>query len=114
MASSASGSDPIRRHYSESNGSQSLSSPTRASAFRGKWAGEGKMPRKIRQLKADLRREGFSLDPERGKGSHTVWTHPDFPGIVTVVGRDGDDAQHYQEKEVRNAISAVRQRKPLS
>jgi predicted RNA binding protein YcfA (HicA-like mRNA interferase family) len=72
------------------------------------------MPRKIRQLRADLRREGFTLDPDRGKGSHTVWTHPDFPGIVTLAGHDGDDAQHYQEKEVRNAIAEIRRRKSLS
>jgi hypothetical protein len=59
-------------------------------------------------LKADLRREGFDLEPGRGKGSHTVWSHPLYPGHVTISGQDGDDAAHYQEKQVREAIREVR------
>jgi hypothetical protein len=38
------------------------------------------MPRKIRQLRADLARAGFALDTKRGKGSHTWWVHPRLPG----------------------------------
>lgn len=58
------------------------------------------MPRKVRQLKADLLREGFEWRP--GKGSHTVWTHPLLPGeSVSISGNDGRDAQPYQERKVR-------------
>ena len=49
------------------------------------------MPRKIRELKADLRRAGFQ--ESSGKGSHTRWEHPLLPDRHTVSGRDGDDAK---------------------
>ncbi|HSU55704.1 MAG TPA: type II toxin-antitoxin system HicA family toxin [Candidatus Dormibacteraeota bacterium] len=61
------------------------------------------MPRKLRQLVADLERAGFSLVPG-GKGSHRKFRHPGFPGAVIISGHDGDDARHYQEKQIRNAI----------
>jgi len=68
------------------------------------------MPRKVRQLRADLRRAGFVLDPQRGKGSHTWWTHTLAPGNpVNLAGQDGDDAQRYQEHAVRAALAAVAQ-----
>ncbi len=68
------------------------------------------MPRKVRQLKADLSQAGFSWRP--GKGSHTVWRHPLIPTIeVTISGNDGDDAKRYQEQEVREALDALRQAK---
>jgi hypothetical protein len=58
------------------------------------------MPRKIRQLKADHRREGFYL--QRTSGSHAIWKHPLLPGIsANLAGNDGDDARPYQEDEVR-------------
>jgi predicted RNA binding protein YcfA (HicA-like mRNA interferase family) len=64
------------------------------------------MPRKVRQIKAELKKAGFSWRP--GKGSHTVWRHPLLPHIkVTVSGGDGDDAQDYQEKEAREALRAL-------
>jgi predicted RNA binding protein YcfA (HicA-like mRNA interferase family) len=66
------------------------------------------MPRKIRQLKADLRRAGFVLDANRGKGSHAFWIHRESDVKVTLSGHDGDDAKVYQEKEVRSAIAAVK------
>jgi predicted RNA binding protein YcfA (HicA-like mRNA interferase family) len=63
------------------------------------------LPRKIRQLKADLRRAGYALVPRRGKGSHTVWAHPLVPDYaVTLPGHDGDDAKPYLEAEVREAL----------
>jgi hypothetical protein len=34
------------------------------------------MPRKIRELKAQIAREGFVYLPKRGKGSHERWRHP--------------------------------------
>ncbi|MDP9358871.1 MAG: type II toxin-antitoxin system HicA family toxin [Chloroflexota bacterium] len=64
------------------------------------------MPRKIRELKADLRRAGF--DFRRAKGSHTSWTHPSLPGVsVTISGNDGDDARPYQERDVRSALARL-------
>ena len=60
------------------------------------------MPRKIRELKADLVRSGFLL--RLGKGDHTHWTHPRLRGLrVTLAGHDGDDAKRYQEADVREA-----------
>ena len=64
------------------------------------------MPRKIRQLVADLEQVGFALSPG-GKGSHRKFRHPKYAGAVILSGNDGDDARHYQEKQVRNAIRAV-------
>ena len=65
------------------------------------------MPRKIRELKRDLRRAGFESCP--GKGSHTFWRHPLLPATkVTLSGHDGDDAHHYQEEQVREALEALR------
>jgi hypothetical protein len=39
------------------------------------------MPRKIRQLKADLRKSVFEIEPMRGKGSHMLWVHRSHPEI---------------------------------
>ena len=61
------------------------------------------MPRKIRQLIVDLERAGFVVVPG-GKGSHRKFRHTRFPGSIIVSGRDGEDAHHYQEKQVRNVI----------
>lgn len=60
------------------------------------------MPKKIRQLKRLLRKAGFSSRP--GRGSHTVWTHPQVPKPIVLSGNDGDDAKPYQEKEVAEGI----------
>jgi predicted RNA binding protein YcfA (HicA-like mRNA interferase family) len=48
-------------------------------------------------------REGFVLVPG-GKGSHRRFRHARSPGAVILSGKDGDDAHHYQENQVRNAI----------
>jgi predicted RNA binding protein YcfA (HicA-like mRNA interferase family) len=61
------------------------------------------MPRKFRQLVSDLEGAGFKL-AAGGKGSHRKFRHERFPGSVIISGKDGDDAHHYQEKQVRNAI----------
>ena len=55
------------------------------------------------QLVAELEHMGFFLAPG-GKGSHRKFRHPKFAGSVILSGKDGDDARHYQEKQVRNAI----------
>ena len=61
------------------------------------------MPRKLRQLVSELESAGFLL-VLGGKGSHRKFRNAKFPGAVILSGKDGDDAQHYQEKQVRNAI----------
>jgi predicted RNA binding protein YcfA (HicA-like mRNA interferase family) len=66
------------------------------------------MPRKLRQLRAELARNGFSKEAGRGKGSHTYWTHPLLPYPLILSGHDGDDANHYQERDVRNALRDLR------
>jgi len=59
------------------------------------------MPRKIRQLIKDLEKAGFIN--RGGKGSHRNLIHP--KGIaITISGNPGDDAKHYQEKEVQLKI----------
>ncbi|VEN73526.1 conserved hypothetical protein [Candidatus Desulfarcum epimagneticum] len=63
------------------------------------------MPRKIRQLIRDLERAGFIN--RGGKGSHRNFIHP--KGIViTISGRLGDDAKHYQEKEAETKITRAK------
>ncbi len=52
------------------------------------------MPKKIRELKRLLKREGFVC--RSAKGSHSRWYHhllPESP--ITIAGKDGDDAKHY-------------------
>ena len=66
------------------------------------------MPKKIRELKQMLQQAGFELIPKRGKGSHTVWRHPQYQGSITLSGKNGQDAQVYQEKDVRQAIRKVK------
>jgi predicted RNA binding protein YcfA (HicA-like mRNA interferase family) len=64
------------------------------------------MPRKIRQLKADLRKAGaYQISQE---GSHTKWIHPLVPAITLILsGHEGDDAKPYQEKAVRNLLQKI-------
>ena len=64
------------------------------------------MPRKLRQLIADLEKVGFVN--RGGKGSHRNFIHP--KGLrVLMSGNSGDDAKHYQEKDVRRALDAVKE-----
>lgn len=42
-----------------------------------------------------------------GKGSHRKFVHPKFRGFVLISGHDGDDAQHYQERQLRKALKGV-------
>jgi len=65
------------------------------------------VPRKIRQLVSDLEAAGFTR-VTGGKGSHRKFVHLKFRGFVLISGHDGDDAQHYQEKHVRNALRQVK------
>lgn len=64
------------------------------------------MPRKLRQLRADLCKAGFSIDHQTG--SHQVWKHPLVAGISTnLAGSDGADAKPYQEREVADALQRL-------
>ena len=60
------------------------------------------MPRKVRELIADLVAAGFS--DRGGRGSHRNYEHPKVSWPVTISGKLGEDAQPYQEKDVRQAI----------
>lgn len=60
------------------------------------------MPRKIRDLIRDLERAGFTN--RGGKGSHRNFTHPNVRRSIVIAGREGADAQDYQEKAVQRAI----------
>lgn len=64
------------------------------------------MPRKVRQLIADLEKVGYVN--RGGKGSHRNFTHP--KGLrVTISGASSDDAKHYQERDVKRALNAVKE-----
>jgi len=59
------------------------------------------VPRKIRQLIKELEQAGFIN--RGGKGNHRNFIHS--KGIaLTISGQLGDDAKHYQEKEVVKKI----------
>ena len=58
------------------------------------------MPRKIRELKGQITREGFIYLPKRGKGSHERWQHPLIGKALTIPGKDGDDVPRYLEKQL--------------
>ena len=59
------------------------------------------MTRKIRDLIKDLEMAGF-VD-RGGKGSHRNFSH--VSGVVlTISGKSGDDAKHYQEKLIQQKI----------
>jgi predicted RNA binding protein YcfA (HicA-like mRNA interferase family) len=59
------------------------------------------VPRKIRELRADLEKAGFINRGE--EGSHRNYIHPNGPR-VTLSGKPGADARHYQERQVRQRI----------
>lgn len=64
------------------------------------------MPRKIRQLKLDLRNAGaYQVTQE---SSHAKWRHPLVPTLSVILsGHDGDDAKPYQEKAVREFLQRI-------
>jgi predicted RNA binding protein YcfA (HicA-like mRNA interferase family) len=60
------------------------------------------MPRKIRELVADL--EAASFVHRGGKGSHRNFVHPNVSKPLALSGKLSDDAKRYQEKAVKLAI----------
>ena len=68
-----------------------------------RWFGKGlHVPKKIRELMADLETAGFVN--RGGKGSHRNFVHPGVARPVTLSGKPGDDAKRYQERAVKLAI----------
>jgi hypothetical protein len=64
------------------------------------------MPRKLRQLRADLRRHGARISSQ--VGSHQKWKHPLVSdSYAELAGADGDDAKPYQEKDVKRLIREI-------
>jgi predicted RNA binding protein YcfA (HicA-like mRNA interferase family) len=66
------------------------------------------MPRKIRELKAQIKREGFIYLPKRGKGSHERWRHPLLRKTLTIAGKDGDDVPPYLEKQLQQLLNEIK------
>lgn len=64
------------------------------------------MPRKIRNLINDLEKAGFF--DRGGKGDHRNFVHPNVTKPITISGKEGDDAKHYQEKAVRLAVEEAK------
>jgi predicted RNA binding protein YcfA (HicA-like mRNA interferase family) len=60
------------------------------------------VPKKIRELIADLEAAGF--ENRGGRGSHRNFVHPKVSKPLTISGRSGDDAKKYQERAVTKAI----------
>ena len=65
------------------------------------------MPRKIREFKAEIAREGFVYLPKRGKGSHERWRHPLLRKTLTIPGKDGDDVPLYLEKQLAQLLTEL-------
>jgi hypothetical protein len=68
------------------------------------------MARKLRELKAELRRAGATQTAQ--ESSHTKWKHPLVPGmLIGLSGHDGDDAKAYQERDLREALRRIAEMK---
>ena len=47
----------------------------------------------------------------QGKGDHTIFDHPLLPRHYAVDGKDGMDAQRYDEVNLRDALNDLEQAK---
>jgi predicted RNA binding protein YcfA (HicA-like mRNA interferase family) len=65
------------------------------------------MPRKIRELKAQIAHEGFVYLPKLGKGSHERWQHSLLKKTLTIPGKDGDDVPRYLEKQLAELLAEL-------
>jgi predicted RNA binding protein YcfA (HicA-like mRNA interferase family) len=62
------------------------------------------MPPKIGELIRELTSAGF--ENRGGKGIHRNFRHP--RGVnITISGRTGNDAKHYQIRDVKRAVEMV-------
>ena len=64
------------------------------------------VPRKLRELIADLKHAGFVQEPARG--SHRKFRHPKGVTMVLSGHGEGADALPYQERQVRRMIEESR------
>ena len=64
------------------------------------------MPPKIRELIAELEKTGFIN--RGGRGSHRNFVHPAVGKPVTISGKLGDDAKHYQVRAVSLALKELK------
>ncbi len=64
------------------------------------------MPPKLRELIAELEQAGYVN--RGGKGSHRNFVHPSARKPVTISGKLGDDAKHYQVRAVRLALEELK------
>jgi len=64
------------------------------------------MPPKIRELIAQLERNGFVN--RGGKGSHRNFHHPFCSKVVRISGNPGSDAKKYQLKQIKEALDEVK------
>ncbi len=61
---------------------------------------------KLRELRAVLRRSGFTA--RCNGGSHEVWESTSQPGCVIVLaGQDGKEAHKYQRKKVLKVCTGL-------
>lgn len=67
------------------------------------------MPRKIGELKAEIKQKGFVYLPKRGKGSHERWRHPLIRKTLTISGKDGDDVPTYLEKQLGKLLAELKE-----
>lgn len=65
------------------------------------------MPRKLRQLRADLKAAGAYIATQ--EGSHQKWRHPKVTAWIELAGNDGKDAKYYQERQVKEFIRLIRE-----
>lgn len=65
------------------------------------------MPKKIRELKSMLLKAGFTCRP--GKGSHSKWIHAKLSKSIIIAGKDGSDVKTYLEKQVNEALEALKE-----
>ena len=64
------------------------------------------MPPKIRELIAELEKAGFVN--RGGRGSHRNFVHPAAGRPITISGKLGDDAKHYQVRAVSLALKELK------
>lgn len=62
-------------------------------------------PKKIRELKAALRKAGFTNKP--AKGNHKKWKHELLSQKIIIAGKDGSDAKPYLEAQVYEALAML-------
>ncbi len=64
------------------------------------------MPPKLREIIKELEKAGFIN--RGGKGDHRNFVHQKVAKPITISGKAGDDAKHYQIKTVKVAIEESR------